>query len=74
MVLGCDEKSEGAVTWASRKPNILNVALTRAEHRFFMFGDFDVWRDREYFRNLTPPNLAKISPEDFMARIIDVRL
>ena len=69
MVLGCDEKSEGAVTWASRKPNILNVALTRAEHRFFMIGDFDVWGSRTYFRYLVPPDVARISPSDFMERI-----
>lgn len=69
MVLGCDEKSEGAVTWASRKPNILNVALTRAEHRFFMIGDFDVWGSRKHFRYLVPPEVARLSPMEFMARI-----
>lgn len=73
MVLGCDEKSEGAVTWASRKPNILNVALTRAEHRFFMIGDFDVWGGREYFCYLVPPEVVHISPMDFMGRIESVQ-
>lgn len=73
MVLGCDEKSEGAVTWASRKPNILNVALTRAEHRFFMIGDFDVWGSRQHFRYLAPPEVVRISPMDFMRRIEGVQ-
>jgi hypothetical protein len=73
MVLGCDKESAGAVSWASRKPNILNVALTRAEHRFFMIGDLDVWGSREYFCRFTPPNVPQISAMDFMARIENLK-
>jgi hypothetical protein len=35
MVLGSDSHGEGAISWAAGKPNILNVALTRAKHTAF---------------------------------------
>lgn len=45
IILGCDEKSgEGAAQWAGKKPNILNVAITRAKYRFAIIGDVDLWR------------------------------
>lgn len=31
FVLGCDENSDGGAKWAASKPNLLNVALTRAK-------------------------------------------
>jgi len=45
FVLGCDEKSGiGAAQWAGRKPNILNVAVTRAKYRIAIIGDSNLWR------------------------------
>jgi hypothetical protein len=45
LILGCDEKSgEGAAQWAGKKPNILNVAITRAKYRVAIIGDSDLWR------------------------------
>jgi hypothetical protein len=45
IILGCDEKSgEGAAQWAGKKPNILNVAVTRAKYRVAIIGDSDLWR------------------------------
>lgn len=45
IILGCDEKSgEGAAQWAGKKPNILNVAVTRAKYRIAIVGDSDLWR------------------------------
>lgn len=45
IILGCDEKSgEGAAQWAGKKPNILNVAMTRAKYRVAIIGDGDLWR------------------------------
>lgn len=68
MVLGCDSQTLGAVSWASSKPNLLNVALTRAKHRFFMIGDIKIWSTRQYFSS-THKELEVISQEDFLNRM-----
>jgi superfamily I DNA and/or RNA helicase len=34
FVLGADKTTLSAIEWASRKPNLLNVAVTRAQSRF----------------------------------------
>jgi actin-related protein len=45
LILGCDEKSgAGATQWTGKKPNILNVAVTRAKYRVAIIGDSDIWR------------------------------
>jgi len=49
MVLGVDNQTLGAAAWASSKPNLLNVALTRAKRRFFIVGDQTVWSPMNYF-------------------------
>ena len=43
LVLGCDEQNNGGAKWASSKPNLLNVALTRAKKNIFVIGDPAVW-------------------------------
>ncbi len=52
MLLGGDANSAGAVNWASSKPNILNVALTRAKNRFYVIGDINIWGKVQYFSEL----------------------
>ncbi|WP_052487631.1 DEAD/DEAH box helicase [Gordoniibacillus kamchatkensis] len=47
--LGLDSSAEGAAKWASGKPNILNVAATRAMYRFIIVGDIRLWKNRSYF-------------------------
>ena len=42
FLLGCDEGSSGAVEWV--KPNIVNVAASRAKSRLYVVGDSSVWR------------------------------
>ncbi|MET0550748.1 MAG: AAA domain-containing protein [Xanthomonas sp.] len=49
MVLGADRQHLGSAVWASSKPNLLNVALTRAKRRCYLIGDFDVWSTLQYF-------------------------
>lgn len=50
FLLGCDaENGGGAVTWASGKPNILNVAVTRAKYRIVIVGDAELWGKEKYF-------------------------
>ncbi|MGI6855328.1 DEAD/DEAH box helicase [Mesorhizobium sp. 1B3] len=69
MVLGCDGTRKGAVAWASSRPNLLNVALTRAKHRFFMIGDAELWGSRRHFDRAGPRELPRISGEEFLARM-----
>jgi superfamily I DNA and/or RNA helicase len=49
FVLGADEQSRGAAAWASSKPNILNVAVTRAKYRFYVIGSKKLWSGLRYF-------------------------
>jgi hypothetical protein len=49
FVLGADKEQKGAIRWASSKPNLLNVALTRATDRIYIIGDWDLWANRRYF-------------------------
>lgn len=52
LCLGLDERSKGAASWASSKPNLLNVALTRAKKRFVAVGDGAIWLRQPYFCKL----------------------
>ena len=65
MVLGADSRSKiGAAKWAASKPNLLNVAITRAKKRCFIVGDKELWAKMQYFptaqgefKQATPENL-----------------
>ncbi len=52
LCLGLDDRTRGAATWASQKPNILNVALTRAKYKFIAVGDESIWLNQTYFQQL----------------------
>lgn len=69
MVLGCDEDSRGAASWAASKPNLLNVALTRAKHRFFMIGDAGLWGGLRHFDAARRELLPLITPDEFLQRL-----
>ncbi|WP_338577432.1 AAA domain-containing protein [Erwinia sp. E_sp_W01_1] len=49
LVLGCDTSHQGGAEWAASKPNLLNVALTRAKNHIFVIGDLRVWGDKTGF-------------------------
>lgn len=49
LCLGVDDEHEGAVNWASDKPNILNVAVTRAKKSLIIVGNKKLWGDKPYF-------------------------
>ena len=49
LVIGCDTKNRGAVSWAGSMPNILNVAVTRAKHNLFVIGPRELWCEQGYF-------------------------
>ncbi|WP_323861529.1 DEAD/DEAH box helicase [Xenorhabdus doucetiae] len=52
FVLGCDKNNDGGAQWAARKPNLLNVALTRAKKHIFIIGDPAVWHELRGFRDV----------------------
>lgn len=53
LILGSDPKSSGARNWASQKPNMLNVAVTRAKKRFYVIGNKKLWASCNYFNSMT---------------------
>lgn len=65
MVLGVDAENPQAADWAALKPNILNVAITRAKRRFYIVGDKKVWGERRYF-NQAATMLSTITAEMFI--------
>ena len=44
IVLGCDrQQGMGAAHWVGQKPNIINVAVSRAKHRVGVIGSYELW-------------------------------
>ena len=68
MVLGADAQTQGAARWAASKPNILNVALTRAKRRFYMVGDRSLWTGQQFFSDAARA-LPAVTQGDFMRHI-----
>lgn len=58
MVLGTDMENAGGANWASSKPNLLNVALTRAQHRVYLVGDIELWGALPYFEQAVMGEVA----------------
>lgn len=50
--LGVDANQLGAAKWAIQKPNLLNVALTRAKYRFIVIGDRNIWGNLNYMKEV----------------------
>jgi len=48
IVLG--GKGEKSMNWVASKPNMLNVALTRAKEYCFIIGDRSIWGNKPYFK------------------------
>uniref|UniRef100_UPI003F504413 DEAD/DEAH box helicase n=1 Tax=Caballeronia sp. LjRoot34 TaxID=3342325 RepID=UPI003F504413 len=50
LVLGGNPQRVGAKKWASRNPNLLNVAVSRAKRRLYVVGNREEWMKFEHFR------------------------
>ena len=67
MVLGADRQHLRSAQWASSKPNLLNVAVTRAKRRFFIVGDRALWGRLRYFSEAAANSkLSCRTPEEFL--------
>ena len=45
LVLGADNKTKGAASWAVSEANMMNVAATRAKEEFYIIGDRKLYSD-----------------------------
>jgi superfamily I DNA and/or RNA helicase len=52
VVLVLGGGSNGARAWAAGSPNLLNVAVTRAQDRLYVIGDRSKWADVGHARTL----------------------
>ena len=52
LLLGGNPGRPGARRWAGETPNILNVAVTRAQLRLYVVGNRAAWAGAGFFREL----------------------
>jgi superfamily I DNA and/or RNA helicase len=53
FVLGAPTMNQkGARNWAGSRPNLLNVAITRAKEALYVVGNQDLWRSAGVFQKL----------------------
>lgn len=48
------------MNWVVKKPNILNVACTRAKYRIAFVGNMNDWKNKRFFYDFVPEIIDKI--------------
>ncbi|WP_324724500.1 ATP-binding protein [Lelliottia sp. JS-SCA-14] len=67
FVLGGNVQNPGARAWAASRPNLLNVAVSRAKQRLYVIGSRSGWQKHRYFSTLAK-NLPVSSPSNTSAQ------
>src|SRR5699024_10199767 len=52
FVTGTDEATDGAANWSCMKPNLINVAVTRAKKKFYVVGDSNRFKKKRYYETI----------------------
>ncbi|MFJ8068426.1 AAA domain-containing protein [Peribacillus sp. NPDC096447] len=52
LVTGTDENNDGAANWSCSKPNLLNVAVTRAKKEFYVIGDYQRFSNKPFYASI----------------------
>ncbi|MEV0842232.1 ATP-binding protein [Actinocatenispora sera] len=58
LVLGSDPRRDGSRRWATNNPNLINVAVSRAQRRLYVIGDLERW-SRHPYTSLLAKNLRR---------------
>lgn len=61
LVLGSAPNNDRARAWAAEKPNLLNVAVSRAKRRLYFIGNRAKWQDQHYFDQLAVTVPARLA-------------
>ncbi|MFP2240993.1 AAA domain-containing protein [Pseudescherichia vulneris] len=68
FVLGGNVQNPGARAWAASRPNLLNVAVSRAKQRLYVIGCRSGWQKHRYFstqaKNLPVSSLSNTSVQN----------
>jgi hypothetical protein len=71
LLLGCNPQRSGAIPFfAAAKPNLLNVAVTRAKHRLYVIGDRALWARAQYFRVLDK-KIRTVDSSELLSQFVD---
>ena len=68
FVLGLALDNRGASAWASAKPNLLNVAITRAQKRVYIIGNREIWSGCPYF-NVAHDRLSSVPESESLSEV-----
>ncbi|WP_232713558.1 DEAD/DEAH box helicase [Bacillus xiapuensis] len=63
LVTGTDGNSDGAANWSCSKPNLINVAVTRAKKELYVIGDYNRFSKKPNYSTLIE-NIAQVIDEN----------